>query len=126
MRFEGINLNSKADKDELVHPVFSYCDKAQLEFDEFEMEDFLARLAFAGCQRWGLVIEVLIEAFSVALLKGDKVCKIAHFSQAFSQISGAPLGYSPFTMPNYQDNFDQEKLFLNYEKTRTKKAPKKR
>lgn len=126
VRFEGINLSSKTDEEELVHLVFSYCDKAQLEFDDFEMADFLARLAFAGCQRWGLVIELLIEALSLALLKGDKVCKIAHFAEAFSQISGSPLGYSPFTMPNYQDNFDQEKLFVMYEKTRTKKTPKKK
>lgn len=72
------------------------------------------------------MIELLIEALSLALLNDDKVCKIAHFSQAFSQISGTPLGYSPFTMPNYRDNFDQEKLFVMYEKTRTKKKTKKK
>lgn len=126
VRFDGIDLSRKADMDELIHLVFSYGDKAQLEFDDFEMEDFLARLAFAACQRWGLVIELLIEAFSLALLNGEKVCKTEHFSKAFSQISGAPLGYSPFTMPNYRENFDQEKLFEMYEKTRTKPAPKKK
>ena len=98
-------------------------DKAQLEFDDFAMEDFMARLAFAGCQRWGLVIELLIEAFGLALLKGDKVCKIDHFSKAFSNITSAPLGYSSFTVPNYRDHFDQDKLLEMYEKTRQKKAP---
>lgn len=126
VKFDGIDLSRKDDMDELIHLVFSYGDKAQLEFDDFEMDDFLARLAFAACQRWGLVIELLIEAFSLALLNGDKICKIDHFSEAFSIISGAPRGYSPFTMPNYQENFDQDKLFELYEKTRQKKAPKKK
>ncbi len=122
--FDGIDLSRKTDLDELVQLVFSYGDRAQLEFDDFGMEDFLERLAFAACQRWGLVIELLIEAFGLALLKGDKVCKIDHFSEAFSNITSAPLGYSPFTMPNYQDHFDQGKLIEMYEKTRQKKAPK--
>ncbi|MBU2936461.1 MULTISPECIES: ATP-binding protein [Pacificibacter] len=124
--FDGIELSRKSDMEELMNLMFIYADKAQLEFDDFEMQDFLERLTFAACQRWGLVIELLIEALSLALLNGDKVCKNDHFSQAFSQISGTPLGYSPFSMPNYQDNFDQEKLFMMYEKTRTKKAPKKK
>jgi len=119
--FDGINLSLKADADE-----FSYSDKAQLEFDDLEMEDFLARLTFAACQRWGLVIELLIETFCLALLKGDKVCKNAYFCEAFSRKTGTPRGYSPFTMPNYQENFDQNKLLEMYEKTREKKVPKKK
>jgi hypothetical protein len=124
--FEGIDLSRKADTDELIHLVFSYGDKAGLEFDNFEIEDFLSRLAFAACERWGLVIELLIEAFSIALLNREKICKTDHFSEAFSKISGAPLGYSPFTMPNYQENFDQDKMFELYEKTRQRTSHAKR
>lgn len=124
VEFDGINLSKKADKDQLIQLVFSYSDKAKLEFDDFEMEDFLARLTFAACHRWGLVIELLIEAFSLALLSGHKICKIDHFSEAFSQISSTPLGYSPFTMPNYETNFDQAKLFEMYETSRAKKEHK--
>jgi hypothetical protein len=122
--FDGIDLSRETDFEQLVQLVFSYGDRAQLEFDDFAMEDFLERLAFSACHRWGLVIELLIEAFSISLLKGDKVCKIDHFSEAFSNITSAPPGYSPFTMPNYQDHFDQGKLIELYEKTRQKKAPK--
>lgn len=122
--FEGIDLSRKQDKDELIHLVFSYGDKANLEFDDFEMEDFLSRLAFAACHRWGLVIELLIEAFSLAVLNGEKVCKIDHFSEAFSKISGAPMGYSPFIMPNYQENFDPEQMFEMYERIRRRKPSK--
>jgi hypothetical protein len=124
--FEGIDMSQKEHLDELIHLVFSYSDRANLEFDDFAMEDFLARLAFAACNRWGLVIELLIEAFSLAVLSGDKVCKINHFSEAFSKISGAPLGYSPFTMPNYRENFDPDKMFEMYEKSRQKKPPKRK
>jgi hypothetical protein len=72
------------------------------------------------------VIELLIEAFSIALLNREKICKTDHFSEAFSKISGAPLGYSPFTMPNYQENFDQDKMFELYEKTRQRTSHAKR
>lgn len=119
--FEGIDLSRDKDKEELIHLVFSYADKVNLEFDDFEMEDFLARLAFAACHRWGLAIELLIEAFSLAVLSGDKVCKIDHFSKAFSEISGAPVGYSPFTMPDYREHFDSDRMFDMYEKSRRKK-----
>lgn len=124
--FEGIDLSRNADKEELIHLVFSYGDKAGLEFGDFEMDDFLSRLSFAACKRWGLVIELLIEAFGIALMNGDKVCKIDHFSEAFSEITSAPLGYSPFTMLNYQEDFDQGKLLRMYEKSREKRPPKKK
>ncbi len=38
--FEGINLSRKSDMNELINLVFIYGDKAQLEFDDFEMNDF--------------------------------------------------------------------------------------
>jgi hypothetical protein len=123
--FDGIDLSREADMEELLHLVYGYCDIAELEFDDFEAEDFLERLAFATCQRWGLVIELLIEVFSFVLLDGKKICKIDHFSIGFAKIYGTPQGYSPFTVPNYQDSFDQKKLFEMYEKTRTKKTAKK-
>lgn len=122
--FDGINLSKRADEDELVQLVFSYADRAGLEFDDFEMDDFMKRLTFAACQRWGLVIELLIEAFTLALRRGDAVSKIEHFTEAFATISGAPMGYSPFTMPNYEENFDQGALIHMYEKTRQKKGAK--
>jgi len=120
--FEGIDLSQSADMEELLHLVFSYGDKAGLDVDNLATEDFLRRLTFAACHRWGLVIEVLIEAFSLAAFTPDKVCLIDHFSEAFAKISGFPVGYSPFTMPNYEDNFDQAKMLDAYERTREKKS----
>lgn len=119
--FEGIDLTREADMEELLQVIFSYADKAGLDVDSFATDEFPHRLAFAACQRWGLVIELLIEAFGHVAHEPDKVCRIDHFSAAFSKISGLPLGYSPFTMPDYKRHFDQSKLMAAYEKTRSKK-----
>lgn len=122
--FEGIDLNNEADMEEMLQLIFSYSEKAKLDVNSFATDEFPDRLAFAACQRWGLVIELLIEAFGLVAHAGDKVCTIDHFSKAFSNISGLPEGYSPFTMPDYQNNFDQAKLMEAYEATRKKSGRK--
>jgi hypothetical protein len=122
VRFDGIDLSRSADKEELLHLFFSYGDRAGLEIEDLATQDFLERLSFSACLRWGLVIELLIEAFSLAAFTSDKTCTINHFSEAFSKISGFPKGYSPFTLKNYQDNFDPAKILEMIEKTRKKKS----
>jgi len=119
--FEGIDLSQNADMEEMLHLIFSYANTANLDVDSFANEEFPHRLACAACQRWGLVIELLIEAFGLVAHEPDQVCRIDHFSAAFSNISGLPVGYSPFTMPNYQNSFDPSKLMEAYENTRSKK-----
>ena len=121
--FDGIDLSRSSDKEELLHLFFSYGDRASVEIEDLATQDFLQRLSFAACFRWGLVIELLIEAFSLASFTSDKTCTIDHFSEAFSKNSGFPKGYSPFTLKNYQDNFDQAKMLEMIEKTRKKKSP---
>ena len=122
--FDGINLSEEADREEMIHLVFSYADKAGLEVEDLVTEDFLERLDFAACHRWGLVIEMLIEAFSLAALSAKNVCQIDHFSTAFSKVSGLPEGYSPFTMPNYQSHFDQGRMLEVIERGRKKNTPR--
>ncbi len=122
VRFDGIDLSRSSDKEELLHLFFSYGDRAGLEIEDLATQNFLERLSFAACLRWGLVIELLIEAFSLAAFTSDKTCTIDHFSEAFSKISGFSKGYSPFTLKNYQDNFDPAKILEMIEKTRKKKS----
>jgi len=124
--FDGIDLTRETDEEELIHLVFSYAKKADLKFADIDMEDFFSRLAFAACNRWGLVIELLIEAFSRARLSDAEVCDIGHFSTAFANKTGFPEGYSPFTMPNYEDNFDLSKMLQMYEQTRKKNTRRKK
>ena len=122
--FDGINLSEDADREEMLHLVFSYADKAGLKVEDLVTDDFLERLDFAACHRWGLVIEILIEAFSLAALTSSNVCRIDHFSKSFSEISGMAEGYSPFTMPNYHNHFDQGKMLEMIEKSRRKNTRK--
>ena len=110
VRFQEIDLSRTADKDEMVQLTFSFADKAGLDFTPLATEDFLERLAFSCCNRWGLVIEMLIEAFTRAKSLGDEVCCKDHFSYAYAHTYSTPAGYSPFTMPNYHDSFDRVQL----------------
>lgn len=66
--FDLIDLNR--DFAELNGLAYSYADKAGVDFDELSNADFFRRLAFACAYRWGLVIEMLIEAFVACLLAG--------------------------------------------------------
>jgi hypothetical protein len=118
VRFTEIDLTRNSDTEEMLQLTFSYAKKAGLSFDGLASTEFLDRLTFACCNRWGLVIELLIEAFTVASIKGDKVCTIEHFSQAFANTYSTPLGYSPFTMPNYREAFDHATLMEMLEKTK--------
>ena len=110
VRFESIDMEKQGDLDEMLQLTFTYAERAGLDFEPLGTKDFLERLAFACCNRWGLVIEMLIEAFTYAQLNGDEVCAIDHFEHAYAKAYSAPLGYSPFTMPDYRDGFDHERM----------------
>lgn len=118
VRFQEIDLSRQADKDELVQLTFSYAESAGLDFGPLATEDFLERLSFACCARWGLVIELLIEAFTKCQILGEKVCTKDHFSHAYAKTYSTPVGYSPFTIPNYRDSFDQAQLMEILNKTK--------
>lgn len=118
VRFENIDLTRQADMDEMVQLTFTYAEKAGLDFDPLATRDFLERLAFACCDRWGLVIEMLIEAFTHCQIQGEKICSTEHFSHAYAKTYSTPIGYSPFSMPNYRDSFDQDKLMQILKRTR--------
>lgn len=110
VRLRTIDLSNKADLDEMMQLTFSYAEKAGVDFSPIASLDFLNRLAFACCNRWGLVIEMLIKVFTYCLLNGETACSVGHFSWAFADTYKTPPGYSPFTMPDYKESFDQVKL----------------
>ena len=110
VRFECVNVECKSDMEELLQLTFSYADKAGLDVTSLATRDFLERLAFAGCYRWGLVIELLIETFTLCQPAGEIVCSKDRFSEAFSQKYSTAIGYSPFSLPDYRDSFDQKFL----------------
>ena len=103
-------INPSQDIEELNSLAYSYADKAEICFDPLSNEDFFKRLIHACAYRWGLVIEMLIEAFTICVRSGEDTISMDHFVGAFSHIYGLPAGYSPFVLPDYLNNFDPDKL----------------
>ena len=126
VHFKLIDLTQQADMDEMVQLTFSYAEKAGLDFEPLATTDFIERLAFTCCDRWGLVIEMLIEAFTSAVVEGETVCSVDHFTRAYATLYGGAAGYSPLTAPNYRDNFDQQVLFDMFDRMSEKKGPSSR
>lgn len=122
VHFKPIDLTQQEDMDEMIQLTFSYAEKAGLDFNPLATRDFIERLTFTCCDRWGLVIEMLIEAFTIAVVEEDKVCSVNHFTRAYETLYGGHVGYSPLTAPNYRENFDQRVHFDMFEKMNEKKG----
>lgn len=103
-------IDLRRDMNELNELAFSYADKAGLNFEFLSNEDFFARLSHACANRWGLVIELIIEAFTICKLSGAVDISVEHFAEAFSKTRGIPRGFSPFTISDYRESFDPDKL----------------
>lgn len=103
-------INSSQDIEELNQLAYSYADKAGVCFDDLSNVDFLERLSHACAYRWGLVIELMIEAFTICVLSEAPVISVDHFDEAFSQVYGLPPGFTPFKMQDYRDSFDPDNL----------------
>jgi hypothetical protein len=110
VRFECINLERESDLEEMSKLIYCYADKAGLDVSPLATRSFLERLSFACCDRWGLAIELLIEAFTLSQLAGETVCSKDSFSQAFANKYSTSIGYSPFTVSDYRNSFDQDTL----------------
>ncbi|OWX99276.1 ATP-binding protein [Thioclava sp. IC9] len=104
VEFDEIRL--PRDLQEMNNLAYSFADKAELCFDELSTENFLKRLSFACANRWGLVIELIVEAFALCRRSGETSCTIDHFSKSFSLMYGTPFGYSPFEVEDYEAAFD--------------------
>jgi hypothetical protein len=84
---------------------FAYADHGDIEFEPLAKRDFYERLAFANGYRWGLVIEMLIEALTLCKLDGRTEIDIIYFEQAFARKTGIPFGFSPFSVDDYEEAF---------------------
>lgn len=123
VHFDEISLGKSADpaKDpdmiELNKLVYAYAELADVDVEEIVDVDFLERLDFACCSRWGLVIELMIRAFALCRLSGKDAASLEMFAKAFDRGSRLPKGLSPFTAPDYRDIFDRAKLLEVINKT---------
>lgn len=94
-----------------------YADKVNINFEPLSYPEFYHRLSHAAGYRWGLVIEMLIEALTACLVEKAKEVFISHFERAFEKIYGIPTGYSPFTIDNFANAFEPENLMELIDRT---------
>ncbi|WP_406735849.1 ATP-binding protein [Thioclava sp. GXIMD4215] len=116
--FPEVALHRPADLAEMVSLCHAYADKAGLAFDTLNTRDFYERLACACANRWGLVIELLIDAFVIALNQRASEPSPPHFCLAFTRRTGLREGYSPFSIDSYEALFSPQKIFEIWEKRR--------
>ncbi|WP_085786738.1 AAA family ATPase [Ketogulonicigenium robustum] len=116
VRFNRIRLDTTEDRHELNSLCFAYAERAGLDFAPLATLDFYRRLVRACANRWGLVIELLIDACVSASADGGKQIDRAHFCRAFTARAGLATGYSPFTIEDYERLFREDKMFELWER----------
>ncbi|MGH6763975.1 MAG: AAA family ATPase [Phyllobacterium sp.] len=119
--FSEIGLHREADLQELHNLCHTYAEKAGVDFTDLASLDFYHRLTCACANRWGLVIELLIEAFLISIDTGEGKVTRQHFCTAFTRQIGLHEGYSPFSIDDYQKLFKAQKIFEILEKRRSAK-----
>lgn len=103
-------IGGQDDLEEMNNLCFAYGDKGDVNFGPLATKDFYERLAFACANRWGLVIELVIEALALCKMDDRKDISISYFEKAFAQKSGLSLGFSPFSVDDYREAFSEAQL----------------
>lgn len=92
--------------------VGSYAISAGLEVGECLLTgDFLHRLATAGAFRWGLVIEIVIDAMAAADSRGSGEVDVDDFVAAWCEKTGMNQLVTPFTHESYHRMFRRDRPF---------------
>lgn len=110
VHFELIRPRVSEDVKELNDLAYTLASKVEINFGPLANGDFFDRLSHACAYRWGLVVEMLIEAFTICFVAGESEISSDHFAEAFSRIHGIPSGFSPFTVDDYLSSFDPDNL----------------
>ncbi|HEY9037875.1 MAG TPA: TniB family NTP-binding protein [Roseovarius sp.] len=103
-------INFKRDMQQLNSLMFAFADKGNVEIEELSTPDFLARLDHACAHRWGLVIELVIDALIRCRLEGRAQISVNDFVEEFASKTGIPNKFSPFTAPDFREVFDASKI----------------
>lgn len=114
--FKAISKSSTDDLQELHALCHAYAAKASIEFGTLASRDFYERLATACALRWGLVVELLIEALVLAGQQKSIHMTRKHFCEAFTSRLELRPGYSPFSIDDYEVLFTPEKIFEIWER----------
>lgn len=103
-------ISGQSDIMEMHDLCFAYAETVEINFEPLATQDFYDRLEFACGRRWGLVIELVIEALTLCKLDGHTDISSRYFEIAFAERSGISMGYSPFSIDDYRDAFSEVKL----------------
>lgn len=118
--FGEIAVRKAEDRDELAALCFGFADRANISFVNLHTEDFYRRLAFASVDRWGLAIELIIDAMKIARTANQSAVTMDNFSLAYSHSTGGSADFSPFVIEDYEAAFDGRKIIEMIEKTKRK------
>lgn len=117
IQFREIDLGSGTedpapDYEVLNEIVGSYAISAGLEVGECLLTgDFLHRLATAGAFRWGLVIEIVIDAVAAADSRGSAKVDLDDFVAVWCDKTGMNQLVTPFTHESYEMMFRRDQPF---------------
>lgn len=103
-------IGGQDDLEEMNNLCLAYGDTGNINFEPLATKDFYERLAFACGNRWGLVIELVIEALTLCKMDDRKEISFSYFGKAFAQKSGLSLGFSPFSVDDYREAFSEAQL----------------
>uniref|UniRef100_A0A2A3JVE7 Transposase n=1 Tax=Alloyangia mangrovi TaxID=1779329 RepID=A0A2A3JVE7_9RHOB len=117
IEFGEVDLNSMPghparDYETLNEIVGSYAISAGLNVDaDLPTGDFLHRLATAGAFRWGLVIDMVMDAVALAVARGEGSLERLDFVEAWCDKTGMNELATPFTHDSYERMFRRDKPF---------------
>ncbi|MGB1264729.1 MAG: ATP-binding protein [Nereida ignava] len=111
VKFREISTRAPNDLQEINNICHAYAAKVELDVSKLASRDFYQRLCCACANRWGLVIEMIIDALIIATQRGDGFVETADFCQAFTHKAGLGAGYSPFSIDEYQSLFQETQIF---------------
>ncbi|MFN3276337.1 MAG: ATP-binding protein [Paracoccus sp. (in: a-proteobacteria)] len=118
VQFLEISLQRPEDQQELNSLCFAYANKAGVDFSALSSLDFFRRLNCACGSRWGLFIEMLIDACVTAAGSGASALRSEHFCRVFASGTSLAPGYSPFSIENFEALFTGERMFELWESKR--------
>ena len=108
--FNEIDPFCEEDLIELNKLCFAYADRVSVDFSEISNSDFHQRLSYSCADRWGLVIELLIEALTLAKTENQRMIEKRHFCRAFTDRFELKPNHSPFSVEQYEEFFRREAI----------------
>lgn len=91
----------------------------------FEQNEFIKILIHASAYRFGVAIELIIEAIGAALMEREEAITLDHFAEAYFVRASCEDEQNPFMVPRWQ-HIDTSKVFDRVEDSEPQPKPKRR